>query len=105
MKYRVYDTEIVLPDEVQSLDAQTGRDLITLITCTPYGINSHRLLVRAHRIPLDPQEADGAFQSQSNWQWWMTLVVAIILIALLLLALRRRKNVKKTGAHRARRRP
>ncbi|QRO81885.1 class C sortase [Corynebacterium glucuronolyticum] len=105
LAYEVDAIDVVLPTEISSLQPEDGKDLLTLITCTPYGINSHRLLVRAHRIPLDPQEADEAFQSQSNWQWWMTLVVAIILIALLLLALRRRKNDKKTGAHRAGRRP
>lgn len=105
LAYEVDAIDVVLPTEISSLQPEDGKDLLTLITCTPYGINSHRLLVRAHRIPVDPQEADEAFQSQSNWQWWMTLVVAIVLIALLLLALRRRKNDKKAGTHRARRRP
>jgi len=108
LAYEVDSIDVVLPTEISSLQPEDGKDLLTLITCTPYGINSHRLLVRAHRIPLDPEGAEEAFQSQSNWQWWMTLVVAIVLLALLLLALfalRRRKNARQAGTHRARRRP
>ena len=41
---------IVEPHEVKELEIQEGKDLCTLVTCTPYGINSHRLLVRGHRI-------------------------------------------------------
>ena len=40
----------MLPDQLQSLSIQPGEDLVTLMTCTPYGINTHRLLVRGHRV-------------------------------------------------------
>lgn len=48
--YQVYDIETVLPDQTASLYIQEGRDLVTLVTCTPYGINTHRLLVHAERV-------------------------------------------------------
>lgn len=51
--YEVDDISIVLPEEVESLSIRHGEDLVTLVTCTPYGINSHRLLVTGHRIPYD----------------------------------------------------
>ena len=50
LTYEVEDTFIVKPDEVDKLNIVKNRDLVTLMTCTPYGVNSHRLLVRAHRI-------------------------------------------------------
>lgn len=61
--YEVTSVEVVLPDETDSLVIEQGRDLCTLVTCTPYGINSHRLLVHAERceVPaewLDKGEAD-----------------------------------------------
>ena len=61
--YEVTSVEVVLPDETDSLVIERGRDLCTLVTCTPYGINSHRLLVHAERcdVPaewLDKGEAD-----------------------------------------------
>ena len=55
LAYEVHEVETVLPTETESLAIQAGEDLVTLITCTPYGINSHRLLVHAHRIPYEPQ--------------------------------------------------
>lgn len=53
--YRVTHTEVVLPSETESLAIQEGRDLVTLVTCTPYGVNDHRLLVHAERckVPAD----------------------------------------------------
>lgn len=48
--YKVYDKKVVLPNEVESLVIQQGRDLVTLVTCTPLYINSHRLLVYGQRV-------------------------------------------------------
>lgn len=54
--YEVCEIQIVLPEEVSALlNIQTGRDLVTLMTCTPYGVNTHRLLVTGERIGT-PQE-------------------------------------------------
>lgn len=50
LSYEVDQIRIVLPDEVDDLYIEEGQDLCTLVTCTPYGINSHRLLVRGHRV-------------------------------------------------------
>lgn len=50
LTYEVDQIRIVLPKEVEELMIQEGEDLCTLVTCTPYGINSHRILVRGHRI-------------------------------------------------------
>jgi len=50
LTYQVYEIVTVLPHEVDSLKIEAGRDLCTLVTCTPYGVNTHRLLVKAERI-------------------------------------------------------
>ena len=52
LAYRVTSTEVVLPSETSSLVVQEGKDLVTLVTCTPYGVNSHRLLVHAERCEI-----------------------------------------------------
>lgn len=49
LKYVVDNINIVLPEEMEGLDIVEGEDFCTLITCTPYGVNSHRLLVRGSR--------------------------------------------------------
>lgn len=62
--YQVTSTEVVLPDETDSLVIQEGKGLCTLVTCTPYGVNTHRLLVHAERCEV-PEEwlnkGDAAF--------------------------------------------
>ncbi len=50
LTYEIEEINIVLPTEISKLAISSGNDYVTLMTCTPYGINSHRLLVRAHRI-------------------------------------------------------
>ncbi|MCI8367099.1 MAG: class C sortase [Eggerthellaceae bacterium] len=55
LTYEVDQIRIVEPAEVDEIEIIPGEDLCTLVTCTPYGVNSHRLLVRGHRVPtVDP---------------------------------------------------
>lgn len=49
LTYKIYETKVILPDNIDELQITSGKDLITLVTCTPYGINTHRLLVKAER--------------------------------------------------------
>ncbi len=53
MTYRVCRIQTVLPDEVNAVAIEKGRDLVSLVTCTPYGLNTHRLVVTGERIPED----------------------------------------------------
>ena len=55
--YQVDQIRTVLPKDLSQLDIEPGKDYATLVTCTPYGVNTHRLLVRGHRIP-NPKTAD-----------------------------------------------
>lgn len=50
LTYEVDQIRIVLPEDLSELEIEEGKDLCTLVTCTPYGINTHRLLVRGHRV-------------------------------------------------------
>ena len=54
LTYEVDQIRIVLPREVSDLCVEPGEDLCTLVTCTPYGVNTHRLLVRGHRVDTKP---------------------------------------------------
>ena len=56
MTYQVDQILTVLPTELDALEVEDGQDYVTLMTCTPYGINTHRLLVRGHRIENLPEE-------------------------------------------------
>ena len=48
--YEVTQTEVVLPEELNGLTAESDKDQVTLVTCTPYGVNSHRLLIHGERV-------------------------------------------------------
>ena len=100
MKYEVHNIEVVLPDETDSLKARDGEDLLTLITCTPYGVNTHRLLVHAHRVPMDPSEEDVFDKSTKFMQWWMWLILAIAAAAMIGIMwwLRKQKQAAKAKA-------
>ena len=57
LAYEVDQILTVEPDDVEALEIVEGEDLCTLVTCTPYGVNSHRLLVRGHRVEMQDAEA------------------------------------------------
>lgn len=86
LKYEVDEIEVVLPDVTDSLGLYPGEDKLTLITCTPYGINTHRLLVHAHRVPMDGTETEVFDRRASIMQWWMwaLIVLALVIVTWLL---------------------
>ncbi|MCT2287741.1 class C sortase [Corynebacterium sanguinis] len=95
LKYQVDNIEIVLPEETDSLAPVAGEDRLTLITCTPYGINTHRLLVHSLRVPMD--SAEGVPAAALQWQWWMWALLAAVAATLLVLlwwVIRERRKVK-----------
>ena len=67
LTYEVDLIQIVLPSEVDPLSIEPGKDYVTLVTCTPYGVNSHRLFIRAKRIETPPSE-DTAQQGEPGAQ-------------------------------------
>lgn len=88
--YRIYDIETVLPDETQSLVIQPDRDLCTLVTCTPYGVNTHRLLVHGERcdVPAEWLERDAYETFPSGYSQPMDrTIVPSVLLGLLLAAI------------------
>lgn len=104
LTYEVDKIDIVEPSDVSGLQIETGSDYVTLITCTPYGVNSHRLLVRGHRIPNLPEDeaelVDGlsngvkpAFRLDLNMLGLVLLGLVILgLLVFLLVSRRKRKR-------------
>ena len=85
LTYAVDQIHIVEPHEVDLLEIQEGQDLCTLVTCTPYGINSHRLLVRGHRI--ENQESASAIRVTADAMQIEPVLVAPVVAAPMLLLL------------------
>lgn len=91
LAYQVFDINTVLPHKTELLQIQTGKDLSTLVTCTPFAVNTHRLLVTGERIPYEEAEEIVEEQithekpAQSTWERqylqgvWIGIGAAIIL--------------------------
>ena len=70
LAYEVDSINTVVPTDMSLLQIEEGKDLVTLVTCTPFGINTHRLLVRGHRVPYTPaQEAEDAAEKPAASSW------------------------------------
>lgn len=102
MKYKVIETKVITPDQVSELKIVNGKDLLILVTCTPYGINSHRLLVIGERAELDPVDEEILSKAPlvNPFQSWMLISLAVAFACLggyfLLLFWLKRRRKKKT---------
>ena len=97
LTYKVYQIKVVLPTEVDDVKIQEGKDLVSLVTCTPYGVNTHRLLVQAIRTEnieennLDSnknERLENDNQRQENYyiiglKYGLTMLIIIIFCCIL----------------------
>lgn len=107
LAYQVDRISVVEPTDTQALSAEDGEDLATLLTCTPYGVNSHRLLVRGHRIPYEEAADEGTPLAaisglvgpslHTSYLLWVLVGLAVTGLFIFLLYLYDRK-LKRTGA-------
>lgn len=104
LAYEVDQILVVEPTDQDDLYVVDGKDYCTLLTCTPYGVNSHRLLVRGVRVPyVEEYNEDSNFirkESESTWMWEyqralvlsISLLVVIVILYLIISKLRDRKR-------------
>ena len=103
--YEVDQISVVEPTETEALAVEEGEDLVTLLTCTPYGVNSHRLLVRGHRVAYEPEKIDEMVKEEkpssltgtslrTNYLLWVVVGLAVTgaFIAVLFI---REQNLKR----------
>lgn len=100
LTYQVDQIVVVLPNEISELEIQPAYDYCTLITCTPYGVNSHRMLVRGHRIPTPEDAVPITVSSDAEMidEWMVVPFVAVpILVVLFIIMLykTRKKSEEK----------
>lgn len=97
--YKVDRISVIEPNDTSKLKIVPGEDRVTLMTCTPYGVNTHRLLVSAVRAPIPgvvPAEHDAAKDARTIA---ITAAVATLLFGLLLVWLRRRpRHIRRHAA-------
>lgn len=95
LAYEVDQIKVVLPDEMSDLEIVQGKDLCTLVTCTPYGINTHRLLVRGHRTKYI-EETVVRIQKEAEKKetgiWLLAGGGAVFLIIIIIVVVKRRRK-------------
>ena len=88
LTYRVTSTKVVEPEETEALRTEAGKDLLTLVTCTPLGINTHRILLTGERIyptPAKDVAAAGKRPEVPAFPWWaVALVAGLVVVGLYL---------------------
>ncbi|MBQ9067811.1 MAG: class C sortase [Eggerthellaceae bacterium] len=91
--YRVTGSDVVLPEEIDKLLVTPGKDQCTLVTCTPYGVNSHRLLVHALRTEYKPDEAPSVLNGiyYNSRMRPLLIGIAVIMVAGVVLFVWRRR--------------
>ena len=78
LAYRIDAINTVLPTDTSLLQIEDNKDLVTLVTCTPFGVNTHRLLVRGHRVPYVPeQEAPAAAEKPAASSWTQHYLIGL----------------------------
>lgn len=90
LTYEVDAINIVLPDDLSLIDIEKGKDYCTILTCTPYGLNTHRLLVRGKRIETPEIVTDQIKQTKSNFEkqeigLWIILIVLCLFLVIVLI--------------------
>ena len=78
LAYKVDAIHTVLPTDTSLLQIEDNKDLVTLVTCTPFGVNTHRLLVRGHRVPYVPeQEVPAATEKPVASSWTQHYLIGL----------------------------
>lgn len=101
--YEVDQILVVDPEDTSALAVEDGEDLVTLLTCTPYGVNTQRLMVRGHRVPYEEQAvADeqtplSGFSLHTNYLLWVVVGIVITGVFILILFIREKKLQKKAA--------
>mgnify|MGYP000847261321 CR=1 FL=1 len=97
LTYQVDQSLVVEPDEIDALAIDPEQDYCTLVTCTPYAINTHRLLVRGHRVPNEDESSAPSVTKRVNMLPWLFigLIIAFLVLFFLLVFLYLRKKEKR----------
>ena len=98
LAYEVDQIKVVLPEEMSDLEIEEGKDLCTLVTCTPYGINTHRLLVRGHRTEYVEKKVAEEKKEVQTKKTDIRLMIAggagvlMLLIIIIVIVIKRRRK-------------
>ena len=91
MAYKIVDINIVSPKDTSKLEIQEGKDLVSLITCYPYAVNTHRYIVTGERVFEDEKTIDNAINNVSNNNVIIWAIFSMILLIILIVIILKKK--------------
>lgn len=100
LAYEVEDIRVVLPNETDAIELKPSEDLVTLLTCTPYMINTHRLMITGHRVPYTPAMEKDRVTSKQQHAWvergvFVGIALLFIVLGSLLVRAIKKASLKK----------
>ena len=97
LEYKIDDISVVEPDEASRFNVISGKDCVTLVTCTPYGVNSHRLLVRGVRVDGSDLSAkeDGVVNELLNIDMKYLITFSLIGLFIIFIAVKKLRDIRK----------
>lgn len=101
--YEVDKISVVKPEDTSALAVEDGQDLVTLLTCTPYGVNTERLLVRGHRVPYVEEEVKeektvlSGSSLHTNYLLWVFVGLSVTALFVFVLYLKETKLKRRTN--------
>ena len=101
--YEVDKISVVKPEDTSALAVEDGQDLVTLLTCTPYGVNTERLLVRGHRVPYVEEEvkeektALSGSSLRTNYLLWVFVGLSVTALFIFVLYLKETKLKRRAN--------
>lgn len=100
LAYRVSDILIVEPEDVDSVGIVEGKDLLSLVTCTPYGLNTHRLIVTGERVPFDEIEYKNIKSKRISYREILFASIPLVFggVVIIIRIKGKKKNKKKGGS-------
>lgn len=99
LAYQVDQIKVIEPSDFDQLLVEPGHDYATLLTCTPFMINSHRLLVRGHRVPYVKEVDEELIKNtKANWIYRLLFFIALVLILILLIRIIKLKRQNKINS-------
>lgn len=95
LAYKVEEINVILPEEVESLEIRPGEDLVSLVTCTPYGINTHRLVITGKRVVYEEKKEEKIKKKRPSVREMIFTMIPILFLVYVVIERIKRKREKR----------
>ena len=95
LAYKVEEINVILPEEVESLEIRPGEDLVSLVTCTPYGINTHRLVITGKRVVYEEKKEEEIKKKRPSVREMIFTMIPILFLVYVVIERIKRKREKR----------